>query len=139
MKTLFVMFTALVFSACVPATVPVQLAHTPGPGVTLSGQVYNSGTFRAEIPDGWRVITSAAGDPVTVIFAAPDSPALIMLGENIDKVPPPAGYDGELVTHQQVVALNTGSSVTAVLNAAPDEHDRWLALFERVVQSIQSA
>lgn len=127
----------LCLTACVPARIPPQLEHTPGPGVVVSGQVYDSGRFRAEAPAGWRVITSAAGDPVTVIFAAPDAPALIMLGEGLESAPPPAGYDGSLRSEQREIGVGGGVRVTAILNAAQEEWDTWTRAFEQVTESLR--
>jgi len=104
--------------------------------VVINGDVYDSGQFRAEIPAGWRVITSAASDPVTVIFAAPDAPALMMLGEDIDSAPPPAGYDGQLRSQQRTVNLSSDVRVTAILNAAQEDWDSWTMLFEQVIESL---
>lgn len=130
---------AVCLAACVPATVPPQLADTPGPAVVVSDHLYDSGTFQVEYPAGWRVITSAAGDPVSVIFAAPEGDALIMLGETITDAPSPAGYAGDLRSERREIALDNGITVVAILKAASELWAARLATFERVVGSLRPA
>lgn len=129
----------LVMTACVPARTPPQLADTPGPAVQVIDGWYDSGVFRAQYPAGWRVITSAAEAPVSVIFAAPEGDALIMMGEHITDAPAPAGYAGKLRSERREIELGNGVTVIAILNAA---HENWLtrlALFEAVVSSVRAA
>lgn len=127
---------ALLFAACVPVTTPPQLNHTPGPMVRVSDGLYDSGVFRAAAPAGWRVVTSAAEAPVSVIFAAPESDTLIMVGENLAEAPPPAGYSGALRSQRREVTLDNGATVIAILNAPPERWPERLAAFEAVVASI---
>lgn len=129
----------IVLAACVPVTPPQQLAHTPGPGVVIAADTYQSVHFRATIPHGWRVVTSAADDPVSVIFAAPEIPALLMLGTGITAAPAPAGYDGPLETDQQTVTLATGTRVTVILQAAPDVYAQAMHAYEQVLASLAAS
>ncbi|MAS34959.1 MAG: hypothetical protein CL610_13200 [Anaerolineaceae bacterium] len=126
-------------AACVPATVPPQVAYTPGPAVQVIDGLYDSGVFRVQYPADWRVITSAAGDPVHVIFAAPDGDALMIVGEQVDSAPAPAGYAGPLQSEQREIMLADGVMVTVILNAAPDDWAQRLALFEQVVASVRAS
>lgn len=126
----------LLLSACIPARTPEQLAHTPGPAVQVMDSLYNAGVFEVRIPDGWRVVTSAAGDPIRVIFVAPEDDALIMVGEGLTEAPAPAGYTGELRSERREIELDDGAVIVAILNAPPENWDARLALFERVVGSI---
>lgn len=125
--------------ACVPAAVPPQLAYTPGPAVRIMDHYYDSGTFQARVPAGWQVVTSAAVQPVSVIFAAPEGDALIMLGESLDSVPDPAGYSGALRQQRQTVTLANGVQVMAALNAPPENWDARLTIFQDVIASLAPA
>lgn len=128
-----------VLAACVPASVPPQLAHPPGPAVVVAERLVNVGTFQVEYPAGWRVITSAAGDPVSIIFAAPEGDALIMLGERIIAAPHPAGYAGDIRSERREIMLDNGVTMVAILNAPRDDWAGWLAVYESVVDSLRRA
>lgn len=121
------------FSACVPATVPPQLAYTPGPPVVIAGQVYHSAAFTVSYPPGWEAITSAATSPPTVIFLAPEGDALIMVGVEVENVPP---LEGAEVAERREVTL-ADATVTAVLQAPAGSQDRLLPIFEAVVKSVK--
>jgi hypothetical protein len=127
----------LLLSACIPARTPVQLEYTPGPAVQVMDSTYDAGTFEVAYPDGWRVVTSAAGDPIRVIFVAPENDALIMVGEGLTEAPAPAGYTGELSSERREITLDDGTVIVAILNAPPENWDARLALFERMVESIR--
>jgi hypothetical protein len=127
----------LLLSACIPARTPVQLEYTPGPAVQVMDSTYDAGTFEVAYPDGWRVVTSAAGSPVSVLFVAPENDALIMVGEGLTEAPAPAGYTGDLRSERREVTLEDGTMIVAVLNAPPENWDVRLALFEGVAESIR--
>ena len=127
----------LLLSACIPARTPEQLAHTPGPAVQVMDSTYDAGAFEVMIPDDWRVVTSAAESPISVLFVAPEDDALVMVGEGLTEAPAPAGYTGELRSERGEVALEDGTVIVAILNAPLENWDARLALFERVVESIR--
>jgi hypothetical protein len=126
----------LLFSACIPARTPAQLEYTPGPAVQVIDHIYDAGAFHVAYPDGWRVVTSAATSPVSVIFVAPENDALIMVGEGLTEAPAPAGYTGDLRSERREIPLDNGVVIVAILNAPPENWDARLALFEEVVGSI---
>ncbi len=125
----------LIFSACVPATVPPQLAYTPGPPVVIAGQVYHSPAFTVRYPPGWEAITSPATSPPAVIFLAPEGDALIMVGVEVENVPP---LEGAEVTEKREVML-PDVRVTAVLQTPAASLDHLLPIFEAVVNSVRQA
>ena len=127
------------FTACVPAIVPPQLTYTPGPTVRLSDLVYESAQFRVRYPPGWRVITSAASSTATVIFAAAEGDALIMVGADLTEAPQPAGYDGPIRSERREITLANGLTIVAILNAPPEKWASYAPLWEDAVASITGA
>ncbi len=126
----------LCITACVPATVPPQLDHTPGPAVRLSDQVYESDIFRVNYPPGWRVITSAATSDTAVILAAPAGDALLIVGPDLTEAPPPADYTGSLRSERSDIALGTGQTITVILNAAAENWATYRPLLDAVAESV---
>jgi len=78
----------LMLGACVPASPPPQLGYTPGAPVTVTEQQVRNSAFTVTRPAGWRLITSAAGEPPTVIFVSPDDTALVMISAEAIEDPP---------------------------------------------------
>lgn len=126
-------------AACIPTTTPPQLAASPGPAVRVMADEYDSGVFRVRYPAGWRVITSAAEQPASVIFAAPEADALILLGTHPQEAPSPAGYSGEIRSEQREILLHNDVAITAVLIAPPEDWQARLALFEEVLASLTAS
>ena len=63
----------LLLSACVPAQVPPQLAHTPGPPITITEDTITTDVFTVRYPRGWRVVKlSIAGAPPWLAFISED-------------------------------------------------------------------
>jgi hypothetical protein len=137
--TFFFVIINLWMAACIPMSLPPQLAHQPGPGIRVTDRVYDSGRFQAEYPDGWIVVTSAAGDAPHVIFAAPDGEALIMLGEAISEAPAPAGASSTLRSEMREVALENSLIVRAILNAPAGTWSQYEPLFTAVLESIRGS
>lgn len=123
------------FASCVPATVPPQLAATPGPAVVITEQEYHAGAFTLRYPVGWRVISSAATSPITVIFAAPDNAAIMLFGVGANEAPMPE-TEAQIRTEMRQVTLKNGDTVTAILNAQADSWEIFAPLFEAAVESI---
>lgn len=128
----------LLLAACIPARTPEQLVHTPGPAVQVMDSSYHAGAFEVMIPDGWRVVTSAAESPIRVLFVAPEDDALIMVGEGLTEAPVPAGYTGDLRSERREIPLDDGTVIVAILNAQPENWDARLELFEHVVESVRA-
>ncbi len=116
-RTSRVCLLVLVLAACVPATTPPQLDYTPGAPVVVTDGRYDAGAFTVARPDGWRVITSAADAPTTVIFVSPDDDALIMLATEGIGEPPRPNTDEPLrdITQQ----IEQDGRTIAVYGAAP--------------------
>lgn len=124
-------------AACVPATVPSQLAHTPGPGVTVNNGRYANSAFSLNYPEGWRVVSSAASaDTASVMLIAPEDAALIVIGE--DAQTPTLPHAESLRTESQVKAVN-GRRITLILSAPAAEWTPYHAAFIQVVESLQAA
>lgn len=123
-------------TACVPAAVPPQLDATPGPAVIVADRVEVAGLFSVQPPAGWRIITSAAGDPPSVLFIAPDDAALIGVGTAPDYTAP--ALPGADHSAARAVAVD-GVQVQAALRAPADAPDVFIAAFERVIASLRAA
>ncbi len=133
--TLWFIFFLFAFAGCVPAKVPPQLATTPGAAVVITEQDYDAGAFRVRYPAGWRVITSAATSPTTVIFAPTDNVAIMLFGVDATEAPMPEN-EGQVRTETREITLENGITVTAILNAPADTWETFAALFEQAVESL---
>ncbi|MBL8161317.1 MAG: hypothetical protein JNJ61_04970 [Anaerolineae bacterium] len=121
-------------AACIPARVPDNLDDTPGPPVVIVDQVYRGETFSAQVPAGWRIITSEARAPQAVIFVAPDEQSTIRLtAGTLTEAELPAGEEHEL----RVIDLGEGVRVTAALSAPADVFAALQPTFEAVAASVQ--
>jgi len=129
----------LMLAACVPATVPPQLNATPGAAVVVTDGRYDAGAFSALRPDGWRVVTSAADAPPSVIFVAPDDTALIMLTTGVIGEPPrpTALTDTPLRDRLERVTLVDGQTLTVYATAPAAEWKHVRAQTDAVITSLQ--
>jgi len=77
----FALFLLLILlSGCqslVPATTPPQLSHTPGAPITITDNHIDAGWFSLDYPDGWRVVTNVAIEPLHLTLVSPDDEMLI--------------------------------------------------------------
>ncbi len=118
----------LIVSACAPASPPAQLAATPGAAVVITGDTYRSDSFSVSYPAGWRVITSPAGAPPSVTFAAPgDCPLIVVSSAPLDQPPACAASDARseqrTITRGEHTFIVAGSATAAlwdVYRAAAD-------------------
>jgi uncharacterized protein YbdZ (MbtH family) len=69
----------LLLCSCIPAKTPPQLNATAGAPVIVTERHIEFEGMQLEYPMGWRVITSAANDPASLVFAAPEDKAIIVL------------------------------------------------------------
>ena len=126
----------VLLAACIPAKVPSNLDDTPGPAVVVSDHTFENSQFTVRYPDGWRVVTSEAQAPPSVIFVAPDDVATIqlMVGplENANFNDPKVQVDVRSVT------LDGDLQITAILSAPPALWDKYVVQFERVLGSIKA-
>lgn len=123
----------LLFTSCIPARVPDNLDDTPGPPVIVDGQVYEGADFSVRYPAGWRIITSEASAPQSVVFAAPDNVAIIRL--QIGSLEE-ASLDGEMRTEVRGVTVGD-LQLTAIFSATDAHWDANFPLFESVLASVQ--
>jgi len=65
----------IMLSACqsiIPAQSPPQLEHTPGVPISITDNQIDAGWFTLDYPDGWRVVTNIAGEPLELVLVSPD-------------------------------------------------------------------
>ncbi|MCC6892924.1 MAG: hypothetical protein IT321_08895 [Anaerolineae bacterium] len=123
-------------SGCIPAAVPDNLDDTPGPAIVISNSLYEGAAFTARVQDGWRVITSEAQAPQSVIFVAPDDKTLIRLieGEVELSEVEVEGQRNELYP----LTLADGTTVTAVFSSQALSWATYWGQFESVRDSVSS-
>ena len=136
LRRLAAVWLIISLGACVPAQVPPQLAHTPGPAVVVAAGEVRLGRFTAWLPPGWQVITSAASDTPSVIILAPDEDALMMLSEAITEAPAPA-VSGPVTTLERQLSFGDNLHVTVTLNSAADAVTRYQPIFQQVLESVR--
>jgi len=128
----------LALAACVPARTPPQLAATPGAAVVVSDQVYRTAVFSARYPSGWRAITSPAGAPPFVVFAAPDNCTVIVLSLDLRPAPDAAGCESA-AWREAAETISGAPDIQAALRAPTDRWAEAQAAFASVTQSVQAA
>jgi hypothetical protein len=129
------LFFVFIFAGCVPAKVPPQLDATPGPAAVITEQEYDAGAFKVRYPAGWRVITSAATSPTSVIFTSPDDAAIMLFGVDVSDAPMP-DTDAQIRTETRQITLENGVTVTAILNAPDNAWETFAPLFDSTVESV---
>jgi hypothetical protein len=131
-------FFALWIAACtplIPATTPPQLEHTPGAFVTVDDDRFDTGIFRVDYPDGWRIVkTSVASAPLEVVFASPDNSMTIQIVEGNapfpESTPDPAIYE-------RWEWIDVSSITVTVIGKAPIEtKGEFDLILDRVITSI---
>jgi hypothetical protein len=125
----------LMLVKCIPAKVPPNLGNTPGPAVVITDHVYESSQFTARYPDGWKVVTSEAIAPLSVIFVAPDEASNIkLLVGTLDS----ANFsDPKMQTDVRGITLENGLKITAILSARTEKYETYLPIFEDVLASVK--
>lgn len=126
-------FTLL--AACIPAKVPDNLDDTPGPPVVVTDLTYESSQFTARYPDGWRIVTSEARTPPSVVFVAPDEVTTIRL--MIGPLEEGNFSNTELQTEIRGLTLSDGLDMTAILSTPAENYEAMLLIFERVLASVK--
>lgn len=131
------LMAALLIVGCVPATVPPQLDHTPGPPLTVTDDRVQTAAFTVTRPDGWRVVTGEAAAPPSVILIAPDDTALVMLSAAPIDTPPRPQVDDETPLETRTASVNVTGGTVAIYAAAPAADFADLApLFDAVIASV---
>lgn len=127
---------ALLLTGCslVPARVPPQLAHTPGPTIAFREGYVLLGAFAVPVPPQWRVIkTSTAKEPLRVVLAAPDDTILITaaLGaRTIDSPSLPLRHEHTLTYADQTLQL--------VAQAADESAPALAALWPQILAEVHT-
>jgi hypothetical protein len=137
----FLALFLLVGAACVPATTPPQLGFTPGAPVVVTAGRIETEQFSVMRPDGWRVITSAADAPLTVIFVSPDDDALILLSTaGIGQPPSPTNIEPNTTLHDATEQVYINDLTVSVYTVAPSaQWDAIAEITQRVVGSLAAA
>ena len=122
-------------AGCIPVEKPPQLTFTPGAAFVVTGETFDAGVFHVQYPADWRVITGQASAPPSVIFAAPEDQALMMLAVGAIESPPVLNTDVE--TRSETRSLEHDDlMLTAYLTAPVAEWDRYVQVFETVLASV---
>ncbi|NWF69898.1 MAG: hypothetical protein HXY40_12505 [Chloroflexi bacterium] len=130
-----VLLLILLLTACVPVAHPPQLSSTPGAAFVVTADTLDFGIFRVEYPAGWRVISGAASLPPTVIFAAPENAALLLL--SVVPIDRPPALDSGAPMRSEARTLNFDGTPLYVYSTAPvAEWAIYGAIFERLLTSI---
>jgi hypothetical protein len=127
------LFVLLFLAACIPAKVPDNLDDTPGPPIVITDLTYESSQFTARYPDGWRIVTSEARTPPSVVFVAPDEVTTIRL--MIGPLEEGNFSNTELQTEIRGLTLSDGLEMTAILSTPAESFEAMLPIFERVLAS----
>ncbi|GAB4522847.1 MAG: hypothetical protein OHK0046_35960 [Anaerolineae bacterium] len=131
----------LLLAACgqvIPATVPAQLTHTPGPAVIITQDTVMSQHFRANYPPEWQVITSAAFSSPWVVFTAPEGGAVIVLALDAadTELRPPAAMPEDALRRDARALLD--GTVTAAVITTEAAWEEAQAAFALVVDSVRT-
>lgn len=123
---------------CVPATVPPQLGQSVASGVIVTQDRYSAPDFSVMRPDGWRVITSPAEAPYTVIFSSPDNISVIRVsssGAQGQLRPTALDADTPLVQLERQVMVE-GREIRLYGSAAADDAAQLAAWLDRLEASL---
>lgn len=122
----------------VPAQVPPQLTHTPGPPVIVTDNEVRTVAFRAQYPRGWQVVTGPAFADPWMIFLNPDQTALIVLAldpADTDVSPPAAGDD--VCRLDDAIHLSESRQMVVAVLVADGTCEPYVPVYRRVVESLR--
>lgn len=135
--SLFLFIIGICLIGCVPVEKPPQLTFTPGASFVVTDDIFDAGVFRVRYPQGWRVITGQASAPPSVIFAAPDDVALIMLAVGEIESPPTLNLDVETQSETRTIELGD-VTMTAYLTAPVESWGSFTQIFDDVLATLES-
>jgi hypothetical protein len=124
-------------TACIPARVPDRLDDTPGPAVVVYDNLYEGTQFAVRYPDGWRIVTSEAIAPLSVILVSQDETVTIEL--RLGTLEEANFPESNLQIDIRGLTLDDDTQITAILRAPADEWDNYLQVFERVLETVTVA
>ncbi|MGJ3237426.1 MAG: hypothetical protein ACFE0Q_01845 [Anaerolineae bacterium] len=119
----------------IPATTPPQLQHTAGAPLTITDTHIDANWFSVDYPDGWRVVTGVAIEPISLVLVAPDDTFIIRVADARAGCPIPPTPDSN--RHQRTVCIGeVGAQVVISGDTAPATRTRYDTFFEMVVNSV---
>lgn len=126
----------IVLAGCVPAVLPPQFSQTPGPPVQVTHERYETSVFSVERPAGWRVVTSAANDPASVIFVSPDDTALILVAVDHPEDPPRPSVEPGQRLRDRIIEVDG----LVVFGIAPEaDWTNFQSILEQTAESIRGS
>lgn len=131
----FLILFVLLLSGCIPAKVPPQLGATAGAPVVVTDRTLQFEGLEIEYPFSWRVITSAANNPRSFIFAAPEDKALIVLSTTEQIALPELTTTEEQETTYETVTKNNRQYHVWLISAS-SSHADFLPRFQNLLSSI---
>ena len=123
----------MLFSGCIPAQTPPQLAFTPGAPAVITDELFTNSAFSVRYPTGWRVVTGAADAPPSVTFVAADDVTTITLST---AAPGEPERDPTFRVETRLLALE-GLRVYVVARVPVQDWPRFQPTFERLLASVQ--
>ncbi len=127
---------ALLLAGCsrVPARVPPQLEHTPGPAISFrEGRVVLE-AFSVPIPPRWRVIkSSTAQEPLRVVLAAPDDALLITAAVDVRTLDNPT-----LPVRHEETLRRAGQTLYLIGQATDEAAPALAALWPRLIDGLET-
>lgn len=129
------LIVALLLAGCglVPARVPPQLAHTPGPTISFREGRVVLGDFSVPIPPTWRVVkSSTAQEPLRVVLAAPDDTMLITAAVDVRTLDNPT-----LPIRHEATLRQSGQTLHLIGQATDEATPALAALWERWLSSVR--
>ncbi|MBL8130227.1 MAG: hypothetical protein JNL42_00090 [Anaerolineae bacterium] len=125
-------------SACTSGASSV-LNTTPAPGVIITEDEVITPTFIIDYPAGWRVITSAAGQPISITLVAPGDCELIIASTVNLNAPPfsPSCNRKDVKRETHLARLDNGVQIVLAGVARESEYEAFLPVWERVIASVE--
>ena len=130
----------LLLAACgslVPATVPPQLAFTPGPPISFEDNVVVLDNWRVPVPPDWTVVkNSTAEEALRVVLVSPDKSLLITAGLSpLDA--PETDTEGRMILLEEKLTQE-GTTLYLLGQALPEHGDTLEVVWEEILLEIAS-
>lgn len=130
----------ILFAACqslVPAQSPPQLSHTPGAPISITDNQIDAGWFTLDYPDGWRVVTSIALEPLELVLVSPDDAMVINIYTRSSCAIPDVTPEPETYWRDECRGDSGGQNVH--VSGRPDTEFQAIydPIFDAVIRSIE--
>jgi hypothetical protein len=140
MRVLIVLALLVSLTACsslVPAKEPPQLDATAGAPIIITDEIVDAGLFTVDYPDGWRVVKlSIAGEPITLIFVAPETQDTWIKVSEASFLIPESTIDPNYYEHLD--SLSRNDKTVYLQGQFPiEQREEFDAIYQQVLQSIQ--